>query len=141
MNSLWKLSALAAGGCAAVIGLAAAAQSQLVAPTYTSEQAARGKQVYSDQCASCHGEHLDDGQFAAPLRGPAFEAHWGVGGLDGPFTVMTTQMPPTNPASLPLTTYADLMAYVLSENGVAPSATELPSDIQVLKGMAAPTGK
>jgi hypothetical protein len=30
------------------------------------------------------------------------------------------------------------MAYVLSENGIIPSVTELPSDIAKLRAMAAP---
>ena len=119
------------------LGTAALAQS-LTAPTYTAAQARRGEAVYMAQCAACHGDQLDNGQFAAPLVGPAFEAHWGAGGLDGPFEVMTTQMPPTNPGALPAATYADLLAFVLSRNGLPAGDKELPADPERLKAMAAP---
>ena len=50
-----------------------------------------------------------------------------------------TQMPPTNPGSLPQQSYADVLAYVLSQNGVAANPTEeLPGDAERLKTMQAP---
>ena len=42
----------------------------------TAEQASRGKAVYDDNCGSCHGANLDNGQFGPPLRGSAFKTHW-----------------------------------------------------------------
>ena len=118
-------------------GASAIAQT-LAQPSFTVDQARRGGETYANECAACHGMHLDDGQFAVPLSGPAFKAHWGSGGLDGPFTVMTTMMPPSNPGGLGAPTYADLLAFVLSNNGVAPSNNELPYDLEKLKGLAAP---
>ncbi len=130
---------LSIGLVAGFLGLATAALAQpLTAPTYTAAQARRGEAVYMAQCAACHGDQLDNGQFAAPLVGPAFEAHWGAGGLDGPFEVMTTQMPPTNPGALPAATYADLLAFLLSRNGLPAGDKELPADPERLKAMAAP---
>lgn len=135
-----RIYAAALSAAAICAAAAAMAQSTLKTPTYTLEQAKRGEAEYAQSCASCHGQHLDDGQFAAPLRGPAFAAHWGQGGLDAPFTVMTTMMPPANPGGLPGTTYADLLAFILSKNSVAASTAELPADLDALATMAAPSG-
>lgn len=107
-------------------------------PSYTAAQATRGEATYVAACAQCHGMNLDDGQFAVPLKGPAFRNHWGGGGLDGPFNVMTTKMPPSNPGELPVETYADLLAFILSKNGVPSGDSELPADATELEQMAAP---
>jgi mono/diheme cytochrome c family protein len=122
------------------IGLATTrARSQsLITPTYTGAQAKRGEMIYMNNCVACHGDHLDNGEFGPPLAGPAFVQHWGGKGLDEPFTLISTTMPPDNPGGLGGATYADVMAFILRENGIASSATELPSDLATLKGMAAP---
>jgi mono/diheme cytochrome c family protein len=134
-KTLFLTGPIAAG----VLGLAGAALAQsLAAPSYTAAQAARGEAAYKANCLSCHGDQLDNGQFGAPLRGPAFTGHWGAGGLDGPWEVMSTMMPPDNPGSLPPATYAELMAFVLSKNGVPAGDKELPADGEQLKAMAAP---
>lgn len=108
-------------------------------PTYTTAQAARGSETYTKTCFVCHGANLDDGQFASPLKGPAFRQKWGGQGLDALFTIMTTQMPPDNPGGLGAATYADVLAFILSKNNVAPSPDrELPADMDALKGMLTP---
>ncbi len=131
------------GGASALavccLGFVASSSAQtLSAPSYTAQQAAHGQAVYIDQCQGCHGDALDNGEYAAPLRGPVFTAHWGGKGLDAPFDFMTQQMPPTNPGGLDASTYADVLAFILSKNGVAPSATPLPSTADKLKVLAAP---
>jgi mono/diheme cytochrome c family protein len=139
--SAFSKAALLAAASLVGIGLAATAarsQSALARPTYTQAQADRGKTTFMARCASCHGDQLDNGQFAAPLRGPGFTAHWGAGGLDAPFEVMTTQMPPEDPGNLGRSTYVDLLAYILSQNDIPASETPLPGDPELLKGMAAP---
>jgi mono/diheme cytochrome c family protein len=120
-----------------LVGLAASAQT-LTMPTYTAAQAEWGKQVFMAQCSSCHGDDLDNGQFGPPLAGPSFTAHWGSQTLDRPYSFMIAQMPPDNAGGLDPATYADLMAFILSNNDVPPGGTKLPSDIQKLKDMAAP---
>ena len=135
---------IAAGSAAAVACLALGAVATtawahaLSAPSFTAAQAQRGEAVYTASCASCHGDQLDNGEFAPPLAGPVFRQHWGGKGLDEPFAVMTQRMPPDDPGGLDAATYADLLAFLLSKNGVAPSANELPSDPAALKGLAAP---
>src|ERR1051325_3364147 len=54
----------------------------LGSPTYTREQAASGPGGYTQSCASCHGENLDDGQFAPSLSGSVFRQQWGSKPVD-----------------------------------------------------------
>ena len=66
----------------------------LTNPSYTREQAARGKSAYAEQCASCHGMNLDDGERSPPLKGAAFRQRWGQQSAEALFTYMRSRMPP-----------------------------------------------
>ena len=69
------LSCLAAAVC--VVGAADAQSLFDRGPVgFTEQQARRGQTVYAESCASCHGPHLNDGQFGPPVKGAAFKAHW-----------------------------------------------------------------
>jgi alcohol dehydrogenase (cytochrome c) len=57
---------------------------------------------------------------------------------DALFTVMSTTMPTGRAGSLGADMYADLLAYILDENGSKPAARDLPSDPEALKAMAPP---
>lgn len=114
-----------------------AAQSR-TSPTYTPDQAARGETIYAQSCASCHGEHLDDGEFAAPLSGVEFRQRWGARSLDTLFAEVSTTMPPTGPGALSDGEYADVLAYVLRQNGVEPGDRPLPTDLDALAPMFVP---
>ena len=52
------------------------AQSVATPVSFTSGQADQGRSLYVEQCASCHGQYLDDGQFGPPLKGVDFRARW-----------------------------------------------------------------
>ena len=84
--------------------------------SYTAAQADLGKAVYSKACASCHGAELDDGEFAPPLKGAPFMQKWGGKSADEVFAYMSTRMPPDRPNGLGGETYAQVLAYVLSNN-------------------------
>jgi alcohol dehydrogenase (cytochrome c) len=47
-------------------------------------------------------------------------------------------MPPDRPGGLGDATYADLLAFIIQENGISAGATELPSDATALQAMAPP---
>ena len=111
---------------------------QVANPTYTTAQAAQGKDVYTERCGSCHGGNLDDGEFAPPLKGVEFRQQWGGRGADVVFDDMMTRMPPGMPGSLGEQRYAQVLAYILQENGMAPGTRELPSDVTALKAMMMP---
>jgi len=108
--------------------------------SYTAAQADLGKAVYSKACASCHGAELDDGEFAPPLKGAPFMQKWGGKSADEVFTYMSTRMPPDRPNGLGGETYAQVLAYVLSNNRIGVGTLALPADATALKAMRIPGG-
>ena len=123
------LALVAALGCAPAL----AAEG----PAFTTEQAERGHAAYTQRCAMCHGEQLDDGDFGgAPLRGSWFRDHWGAGSAATLFSYLKTTMPPDNPGGLNDTTYADILAFILQRNGYAPGVAELPAQIEPMEAMS-----
>jgi PQQ-dependent dehydrogenase (methanol/ethanol family) len=117
------------------------AQSKTTPFSYTEAQADRGRTAFQTSCASCHGPNLDDGSFGPPLKGIEFRSKWGSGAresLDSLFTATSTRMPPDRPGGLGDATYADLLAFIVQENGTTAGATELPSEATALQAMAAP---
>ncbi len=95
------------------------------AVSLTLAQANRGKSVYDDNCASCHGANLDDGEFGPALRGAAFKAHWSNQSADALYSYISAKMPPSAAGGLNDKAYADAEAYILHANGVAPGSNEL----------------
>jgi len=93
--------------------------------SFTAAQANRGKAVYDDSCANCHGANLDDGQFGPPLRGLAFKMHWSTQSPSALFTYIATKMPPSSPGGFTDRSYSDVEAYILRGNGVVAGNTEL----------------
>ena len=120
------------------VGITIAAQEQ--APrepaTYTTEQAESGFAAYNQYCASCHGNNMDDGPFAPPLKGVAFREKWLPRSLEALFTLTRTTMPQDRPDTLAAETYTEIVALMLQENGVAPNPTPLPADPDQLATLA-----
>ena len=85
----------------------------------TAEQIARGETAYAQQCATCHGQDI-------------------VGSIQGYpdaslfFNFISTAMPANAPGSLPPQQYADIVAYLLSENGYPVGTEDLPADPEIL---------
>jgi mono/diheme cytochrome c family protein len=105
-------------------------------PSFSVAQAERGHGAYTQRCAMCHGEQLDDGDFGgAPLRGSWFRDHWGSGSVATLFSYVQTQMPPDNPGGLNDTTYADILAFILQRNGYTAGDAELPPQMEALENM------
>lgn len=109
-------------------------------PGYTAEQAQRGERLYSDNCASCHGDKLDngDGDGAPALVGAAFAQQWGGKSVGEFFSYTATNMPANAPASLSPASYVDIVAYILGKNGAAAGSDALPSDSARLNAMVMP---
>ncbi len=111
---------------------------QAQAVVFTAAQAAQGKTAYAQNCESCHGANLDDGQFGPPLKGQAFNRQWGGKPADAVFTYMSTRMPPGNAGSLGNPAYAGILAYVVQANGGQAGTLELPTDTKLLAAMLMP---
>src|SRR5262245_20181602 len=92
---------------------------------YTTEQAARGQDAYRESCMSCH-EGTD--QEGPDLRGADFVDRWRGDRLNVLFTLIRTNMPGNRPGSLSESTYIDILAFLLSANGLPAGSKELTAD-------------
>jgi S-disulfanyl-L-cysteine oxidoreductase SoxD len=98
-------------------------------PAFTQAQVQRGQSIYQKNCQDCHGSTLDNGEFGgAPLKGSYFRQHWGSGDVSALFGYVNTLMPPDRPGQLSPQSYADLTAFLLSNNGYVPGTEELTPD-------------
>ena len=103
---------------------------------YSSEQADRGEERFERDCEDCHGDDLRGGLIGGPpLRGLAFEQKFADGApASAMFGFMSALMPPNAPGRYTPEVYADLMAYILQENGF-PDGEPLPSDMESLNNL------
>jgi S-disulfanyl-L-cysteine oxidoreductase SoxD len=128
MNGAWRAPSAAA--LLVAVEAAAAATAQGPAPRtsrdriYTVEQASRGKQVYKRACVQCHS--LDF------YRGDIMKS-WDGGSLSDLYDAISILMPQGNPGSLKRREYVDILAYILSLNGMPAGEEELPSRAADLK--------
>lgn len=83
---------------------------------FTQDQATRGHQLFNDNCAQCHGPELK-GAAGPALAGDAFLQKWSKKPVGDLFTFEHTNMPATNPGSLPADTVWAITAYILQRNG------------------------
>ena len=103
---------------------------------YSEEQALKGRDLYDNHCASCHGATLE-GQGSLPLSGATFRARWADDrhSVDDLFYIIRTLMPYGQPATLSKQEYIDIIAYVLMVNGYPAGRQPLPLDPGILKRM------
>ncbi|WP_309572991.1 PQQ-binding-like beta-propeller repeat protein [Deinococcus sp.] len=122
---------LIAGGGAALVTLsvALAVPPPAAGPDFTAAQATAGAQVYSGNCASCHGAALE-GRSGPALMGASFLNKWASGShpLGDLYDVIAKQMPLTAPGSLSAAQYHNVTAYILSKNGFTATSTALSPD-------------
>ena len=103
---------------------------------YTREQAERGKDEYHINCSLCHQDDLSGGGFfgmeqAPPLVGGEFMP--GRSDLNNVFKFIRGNMPADNPSTLAPKAVADVLAYILQQNGFPPGMSELPADQAILQ--------
>ena len=101
---------------------------------YTDAQAARGRALYQQKCAACHGEMLE-GKNAPPLVGGAFLAVWGAQALSELAGKIRNTMPADNPGKLTASETADLVAFVLQAGKFPSGRNELGTDDTGLKAI------
>lgn len=93
---------------------------------YTTRQAERGKQVYQRACVQCHTLDVYRGDMMKPWQG---------GSLFDLYEIIANLMPQENPGSLKPREYAELVAYILSLNGMPAGSEELPAQPSELKAI------
>jgi S-disulfanyl-L-cysteine oxidoreductase SoxD len=101
---------------------------------YTDAQAARGRALYKDKCATCHGDALE-GKAAPPLTGTAFLAVWGAQPLSELAGKIQNTMPANNTGKLKPSETAELVAYILQTGKFPSGQAELASDENALKSV------
>ena len=127
-------------GAAALVLLgtgAAVPAEQPAAPSapaaYTVEQAARGGELYEEQCVSCHGPiRAFVPEMAALLGDHTFRSNWRGRPLGDLFGMIIETMPQDAPGTLAPEETAGIVAYILQGNRVPAGETELPHDPAVL---------
>jgi alcohol dehydrogenase (cytochrome c) len=108
--------------------------------SFTNDQVNKGRQVYRQRCADCHGARLE-GQHPSPaLTGARFDLTW-RGKTADVLAFHVRRMPPAailEPGTLSDDDYTNVLAYVLQYNGFEPGEDALPTDIAALQGIKLP---
>jgi mono/diheme cytochrome c family protein len=99
---------------------------------YTSEQAARGAELYRGKCAECHGADLEGRESAPALAGGVFGQRWDGATLKKLFVTME-DMPPDEPAKrVAPAQLIDVLAYLLNANNIPAGTKALDMDKDAL---------
>lgn len=114
---------------------AAAGSGQGTPPGFTAQQVTEGKKGYETYCAVCHGSTLTNGTFGTPLAGGYFKTKWFGKTVADFYEKSRSTMPPAAPASLPKSSYASIVAYILDVNGFKAGSEALPSEGAELQQM------
>ena len=100
---------------------------------FTDAQAARGKSLFADTCARCHGNSLEGGEEAPALVGSTFVSNWN-GSTVGDLVERTRKtMPDGDPGTLTRQQYTDVITFLLSSNRYPSGKTELPVEVEKQK--------
>jgi len=79
----------------------------------SAQDATRGKNLYAQQCAACHGPALE-GRNGPPLAGGDFRTRWPAADLRDK---IKNTMPQDNPGKLTVSEASDLAAFIVAQTG------------------------
>jgi len=99
---------------------------------YSADQARSGAELYARECASCHGSSLRGSEAGSALIGDAFWTRWAGRPLADLYNVTKNTMPVSNPNGLTPQQYAEIIAFVLRQNGLPAGVQPLPMDRESL---------
>ena len=98
--------------------------------TFSEAQVQEGKQVYDLNCASCHGVNLEGAAVIPGLSDATFASKWSEAPLEQ-FAHDLQRMPPGNQDAISEENYRQLVAYILSNNGVASTTDDETIDLDL----------
>jgi alcohol dehydrogenase (cytochrome c) len=119
-----------------VLGAGLAVAQQTMAP-YTAAQATQGRSEYVANCASCHQANLSGGGEAPSLAAGNFMKSWGGKSTRELFSYIRSAMPLGRGGSLPDTSYANIVAFLLQANGATVGGTPLTPTTDIKIGLIA----
>jgi mono/diheme cytochrome c family protein len=102
---------------------------------FTSPQAARGKAPFERACARCHNIELAGSERGPALKGNVFWSKWDNENLGALFTKVRDTMPQDGPSIVSDEVKADILAYIMSMNGMPAGNDELKADIRALEAI------
>jgi cytochrome c len=100
---------------------------------YNEAQSNRGKDLYTGQCATCHGAQLTGADSAPPLAGPEFLSAWNGMTVGDLAARIRRTMPQDDPGTLSPQQNSDIVAYILSVNKFPAGKDELAKETEPLK--------
>ena len=100
---------------------------------FTSAQAARGKAPFERSCARCHNVELAGSQRGPALKGNVFWSKYENDNLGTLYTYVRDNMPQDGPSLVADDVKADILAYIMSMNGMPTGNDELKADARVLE--------
>src|SRR5438046_4141863 len=100
---------------------------------YTSAQAARGKAPFERSCARCHNIELAGSQRGPALKGGAFWSKYENDNLATLYMFIRDNMPQDGPSLVTDELKADVLAYIMSMNGMPAGSAELKADVRALE--------
>jgi quinoprotein glucose dehydrogenase len=127
-----QLPRLAATALLSLVALPALAQSSTREGVYTSQQAVNGAALYQRSCIECHGATLRGGEAGPALTGTGFWSKWAGQPLGAFFQINASTMPVNNPGGFTAQQYAELVAFILQQNGLPAGSTALASTAAAL---------
>src|SRR4051812_29243591 len=84
---------------------------------FSATQVESGRLEFAAKCQTCHGAQLQ-GTGAPALKGRSFSLQWNGKTLSAFYSYVHKEMPLGNPESLKRQEYADIVAFILSQNGL-----------------------
>jgi mono/diheme cytochrome c family protein len=105
----------------------------VAAGVFSAAQAERGRAVYAESCAACHGASFAPAQGVAPVQGAAFLANW-KGRTLADLMAKVRTMPPGAPNSVSDADRLAVLVYLLEANGF-PAGAALPGDDAALRAI------
>jgi mono/diheme cytochrome c family protein len=113
---------------------AGGAQRKVGDGVFSTAQAERGRAVYAESCAACHGASFTPAQGVPPVQGSAFRANWNGRTLADLMAKVRT-MPPGAENSLDDADRVAVIAYLLQASGFR-AGQPLAGDDAALRGIA-----
>ena len=107
---------------------------------YTEQQAASGAITFSASCARCHSSEPNGGEEGKRLAGDHFWQSFRESTVDALLDFVSRNMPNGAPGTLSASAYADVVAFILSRNGLPAGSTELTRDSAAGVQIIAKTG-